>query len=160
MLSVADLLAELFPDGLQQSLLITLGNSLRRDDGVGPYLAERLQNIPGLCLENVGDRPERSIDLVPQYRLRQLVFVDAADFAGEPGEVRLIDSDTLSSKCLSSHRLPLAAVIAWIEREFSVSCHCLGVQVADMSLGEGLSPEVAASAEKMIDWFCQQSIET
>lgn len=137
---------------------MTLGTSLRGDDGVGPYLAERLRDVPGLWLENAGDRPERAIDLVQQYRLRQLVFIDAADFAGEPGEIRLIDNNALNSVCLSSHRLPLAALIAWIEQEFSVSCRCLGGQVADMSLGKGSSPDVAASAETLVDWFWRQPI--
>lgn len=152
---VAEVLSELLSAGLENTLLISLGNSLRSDDGVGPYLAGQLANIPGVQIENAGDCPERAIDFVPARQPQQVVFIDAADFGAHPGSVRVIKSVELSNRSLSSHRLPLPALIDWIEAEHSVSCHCLGIQAGSMQIGEGLTPEVAETAGLLIDWFEQ-----
>ncbi|WP_172399748.1 hydrogenase maturation protease [Geothermobacter hydrogeniphilus] len=153
---VAELLTELFTDRLPESLLVGLGNPLRRDDGVGPYLAEELAKLSGIRSENAGDRPERAIDFAARHRPRQLVFLDAADFGGRPGELRRIDPSELSSRSLSSHRLPLPALIAWIEAEYPTRCFCLGIQAVDMQLGEGLTPAVAATTAELLDWFARR----
>lgn len=152
---VADILAGLLPRGLQQSLLITLGNRLRSDDGVGPYLAERLSRVPGVRIENAGDRPERAIDYVHKYRPRHVVFLDAADFGGAPGTLRRIDRSEIVKRSLSTHRLPLSALIDWIEQESDAHCDCLGIQAATMQLGEELSSAVEKTAGEIIVWFKQ-----
>jgi len=150
---VADTLNEFFAEGVGKTLLVCLGNSLRSDDGVGPYLAEQLESVPGICIENAGDRPERAIDFVSKYRPEKLVFLDAADFGGQPGVLRQIEPFELSELCLSSHRLPLAALIDWIEAEYSTPCRCLGIQAGSMQLGEKLTPEVAQAAVQVVKWF-------
>lgn len=134
-------------------MLITLGNSLRSDDGIGPLLAKQLGSIPGILIENAGDRPERAIDFVALHRPQKVVFIDAADFAGKPGDLRWIEPSELTERSLSSHRLPLAAMIDWIESEYPTECLCLGVQVGSMQLGEGLTPEVAETAAQIVCWF-------
>ncbi len=153
---VAEVLEELFTGRLAESLLVGLGNPLRRDDGVGPYLAGKLARLPGIRSENAGDRPERAIDFAARHRPRQLVFLDAADFGGRPGELRRIEPSELSSRSLSSHRLPLPALIAWIEAEYPTRCHCLGIQAGSLQLGEGLTPAVAATAGELIGWFAHR----
>ncbi len=150
---VAEILAEQLASGATWTLLITLGNSLRRDDGVGPLLAGQLAHLPNLLIENAGDRPERAIDFVASHRPQKVIFIDAADFGGQPGDLRWIQPAELTERSLSSHRLPLVALIDWIESEHPVVCHCLGVQVGSMQLGEGLTPEVAKTAAEIIDWF-------
>ena len=150
---VAETLNDFFAEGVGNTLLVCLGNSLRTDDGVGPYLAEQLETVPGICIENAGDRPERAIDFVSKHRPAKLVFLDAADFGGPPGALRQIEVAELSGRCLSSHRLPLAALIDWIETEYSTPCRCLGIQAGSMQLGEELTPEVAQAAVQVVKWF-------
>ncbi len=152
-MSVAETLDPLFPNGLSNTLLISLGNSLRKDDGVGPYLAMQLAKISGVKIENAGDRPERSIDFAESHRPEQIVFLDAADFGCKPGTLRQIETSELVERSLSSHRLPLSALIDWIEAEYSICCFCLGIQAGSMQLGEELTPEVTQTAEHMIRWF-------
>jgi hydrogenase 3 maturation protease len=150
---VAETLDELFSDGFDDTLLISLGNSLRSDDGVGPYLAQQLDKIPGIMIEDAGDRPERAIDFVDTHRPRRVLFIDAADFGGKPGMLRRIETSELLGSSLSSHRLPLSALITWIEGEYATPCRCLGIQTGSMQLGEELTPEVAQASVEMIAWF-------
>ncbi len=151
-------LEDLLSAGLENSLLISLGNTLRSDDGVGPYLAEQLAKIPGVRIEDAGDRPERAMDFVSSHQLQQVVFIDAADFGAVPGTLREIKAEELTTRCFSSHRLPLPALIDWIETEHQVRCRCLGIQAGSMRPGEGLSPEVAATAKRLIDWVAKKVI--
>lgn len=150
---VAETLEQLRDGRLAQILLIGLGNSLRKDDGIGPFLAEALSKNPNLMVENAGDRPERAIDFVDIHRPQKVVFLDAADFGGKPGTLRWIKKSELVERSLSSHRLPLSPLIDWIEAEYSTRCQCLGIQAGSMQLGEGLTPEVARSADQIIEWF-------
>jgi hydrogenase 3 maturation protease len=152
-LSVIELLDSLFYDREQHSLILCLGNSLRSDDGVGPYLASCLRGHARTAVEDLATRPERCLDLVTDYRPDQVVFVDAADFGAPPGTLQLIDRLQLDEHTLSSHRLPLAPLCEWIEREHGIPCHCLGIQPASLQLGEKLSPAVAAIAKQILDWF-------
>lgn len=154
---VAEFLRQLFPSGVRHCLLITLGNTLRSDDGVGPYLAEQLRGIAGLQIENAGDRPERSVHWVERYRPRTVVFLDVADFGGAPGDLRHIGPGELVNSSLSTHRLPLAALIAWIEQENNVQCYCLGIQAASLQPGETLSTPVSVTADLLIEWFKLQA---
>lgn len=150
---VAETLGKLFVDGFDNTLLICLGNSLRSDDGVGPYLGQQLEKIPGVLIEDAGNRSERALDFADVYRPQKIIFLDAADFGGQPGDLRLLANTELVERSFSSHRLPLSALIDWIETEHPTRCLCLGIQAGSMQFGEELTPAVARTAAQMIDWF-------
>ncbi len=156
-MSVAETLHALIGEKLDKTLLITMGNSLRSDDGVGPYIAERLEGLSGIQIEDAGNRPERSIDWVEEYQPELVVFLDAADFGGIPGELRRIDARALAKRSLSSHRLPMEPLIAWIEQESGAKCNCLGIQASSLDLGEQIAQPVIDTAEQIIDWLNQQA---
>lgn len=155
-MSVVELLESLFSSQLGQSLILGLGNSLRSDDGVGPYLVSRLHEHPSLAAEDLANRPERCLDLVTFYKPDQVIFFDAADFAAPPGTLALLDRRQLDEHTLSSHRLPLRPLWEWIEREYRIPCHCLGIQPASLQLGEELSPAVAITAGQILGWFSRK----
>lgn len=155
-MSVAEILSEIFTDDGQRSLIVTLGNCLRSDDGAGPYLAERLRLVSGLCVENVGEQPERAIDMVQQHLPQQVVFVDAAAFGAAPGRLKRIAMSDIVTRSLSTHRLPLTIIVDWIEQEYAINCYCLGIQPESMQLGEALSPAVLKTVEEIVSWFQQK----
>ncbi len=83
-MSVAETLHALIGEKLDKTLLITMGNSLRSDDGVGPYIAERLEGLSGIQIEDAGNRPERSIDWVEEYQPELVVFSRCRRFRRHP----------------------------------------------------------------------------
>lgn len=133
------------------TLFITVGNSFRSDDGVGPYIAERI----GLLLENTvilnaGDKPENIIDSAIEIKPARTIIIDAADFGGTPGEVRLIPEDLVPDNTLSTHTFPLRVITRVIAEDTGSEVFFLGIQPAGMALGEGLSEEVRKSADAII----------
>jgi len=135
------------------TLYVTLGNPLRSDDGVGPYVAERADGIPGLRIRDAGERPERALDWAMELRPVTLVFIDAADFGGAPGETRDLPVESLEKTTFSTHRLPLPAIMDWISHETGAACRCIGIQLSSTALGEGLTPPVQQAADRLVDWL-------
>lgn len=137
------------PAGL--TLVITVGNSLRTDDGVGPYIASRVGTPrEGICLLDVADRPEDGIDEAVEKRPAKTVMIDAADFGGRPGEARIIPPELIPDTTLSTHTFPLKIITKILEEETGSDVFFLGIQPESVSFGEGLSPEVEKTAVEII----------
>ena len=139
----------LFPPLPGKTLYITIGNTLRGDDGVGPVIAARLAGMTGVLIKDAGDRPERAMDLVAEIRPDRVVFIDAADFGGVAGEVRELPLESLADSAFSTHRIPLPVIAEWITNETGAECRCIGIQPVSMTIGVGLSPEVEQAAAEI-----------
>lgn len=152
-MSAKDLQQTLFGPDRQSTVYITLGNPLRSDDGVGPYITGKVSDAGNICIRDAGQRPERALDWAMELRPETIIFIDAANFGGEPGEIRRLAREELEESCFSTHRLPLAAIIDWIKRETGATCHCIGIQLSSASPGEELSAPVLRSAERIVEWL-------
>lgn len=151
-MTTADLRA-LFSSGKDgTTLVITVGNSLRGDDGVGPYIACNIGLPSGnLSVIDAGERPEGILDRISDIKPKTTVIIDAADFGGSAGEIRLIPEDKVSNATLSTHRFPLAAIGMLIAADTGSEVHYLGIQPAEHGFGQGLSPEVRKAADTIAD---------
>ena len=132
------------------TVVITAGNPWRRDDGVGPYISERLRGVPGLAVIAAGQNPENIVDEVLALRPARVLVIDAADFGGRPGELRLLAAEQIPSCTLSTHMIPLNVITALIQDETGAAATFLGIQVATVTPGEGLSPPVQQAAEQVL----------
>lgn len=142
--------------------IIGIGNSMRGDDGIGETVIHQLAHtelalhehheIDLLLLDGEGTR------LLDAWRGRELVIVvDAVRGGDEPGSIHRVEVgvDPLPpwSRSTSSHGAGLAAAIDLarlldvLPRELVV----FGVEPGDLSMGEGLSPEVMAVVPRLVD---------
>jgi hydrogenase 3 maturation protease len=131
-------------------LVITVGNPLRADDGAGPFVAAAAQPRPGLTVLDAGEHPENIFDRATAVRPARIIFIDAADFGGVPGEVRVLPGETLSDHTLSTHRFPLPAVARILAEDTGAGVAFVGIQPATVAFGEKLSPQVQRAAEELI----------
>jgi hydrogenase 3 maturation protease len=92
---------------------------------------------------------DEAIGLAPKY----IVVIDAADFGGAPGEVRVIEESAIPRTTLSTHMIPLNVVTGIISEQTGAKVAFIGIQVKSAALGEGLSPEVRAAAEQLLGTF-------
>ncbi len=130
------------------TLLITVGNAWRFDDGVGPYLARRLAGVGGgYVLLDAGDRPEDVLDAAAAVAPAKVVVLDAADFGGAPGEVRIIPPERVPGSTLTTHSIPLSVLAGILARDTRAPVLFVGIQPQSVALGEGLSEPVRAAAE-------------
>lgn len=141
------------------TLYITVGNNFRGDDGVGPYIAELLCGINNskISVINAGEHPENIIDNAVNLNPSKIVLIDTASFNGYPGEIRILDEDSISSYILSTHTFPITAVTSIIKEDTGCEVHYIGIQPKNLSLGEGLSLEVKKSAEIISNFVISNS---
>jgi len=147
--------------------VIGLGNSLRRDDGIGVIILGCLLNHyprPGIDYLDFGIA---SFDLIHRLRDYDTVLLIDGINAGLPiGELKIFDleqaSFTNKDNALSSHELNLKDIFKLTrDLEIKTKIYVAGIQVADVGFGESLS---AALKEKLpeltegIDKFIQERL--
>lgn len=146
-------------------LVIGYGNTLRRDDGAGAVAARLLAADPRLARPEVEVReayqllPEMSMDIA---EATLVVFVDA-DMRGLPGALEIHeidpgtaardDADARGDPGASSHHVgggELVALAATLSGR-APEAVAIGIGVADLELGEGLSPAVEAALPRVVE---------
>lgn len=136
-----------------RNVLVTVGNSFRGDDGVGPYVALQLGSLPSLKVLDAGFTPENIMDEVIDYAPAKMVVVDAAKFGGEPGKVELIGEHAIPETTLSTHTIPLNVIARLIRDSLpQLEVVFVGIQTNTVALGtESLSDEVKAAADDLVE---------
>ena len=144
------------PDGdgeaaLTAAVVIGVGNSYRRDDGVGPAVAAAVEalGLPGVRV-HWGTETTAIRDAWAEAGLA--VVVDAAA-GGTPGRVRRCELDDLTEETtVSTHELSLRQTyeLALALDRAPGSVLVVTVDVADTGHGVGLSPAVAAALPEAV----------
>ena len=139
------------------NIILTVGNTLRRDDGLGPYIYKGLNYINNLNknieIINVGINPENYIDNIIDKMPDKIIIIDAASFYGKAGEIRAFDIEDIPGSSLSTHNIPLSLIAALIKSEMEVEIIFLGIQIQDIGFGEGLNGEIKSSSDELINYF-------
>jgi len=132
-------------------LIITIGNSYRSDDGVGPYIARQINKYKkDFTILNAEDQPENIIDEATRLKPGKIVIIDAADFGGMPGEIRLIEKKDIPDTSLSTHSFSPNILAAIIEEDTGADVLFLGIQPESIQFGEGISKPVKEAAGKIL----------
>ena len=132
-------------------LVLGYGNTLRRDDGVGPKAADAIEALalPGVqTLSCALLTPELA---EPISRARSVVFVDAAVDA--PREVQLRKLAPAGSSQIMAHAASPATMLALARDVFGHAPEgwLLTIPVADIGIGEDLSPFAQRGLEIAIE---------
>jgi hydrogenase maturation protease len=132
------------------NVVIAVGNEFRRDDGVGPAIAERVRSLdlPGVRVVTTDGEPTRVLDAWTGADLA--VIVDAVMVHDPaPGRVHRLAVDGLpsSASASSSHGLgiPEAVELARALGRMPGRIVFYTVEVSETGFGAGLSAPVAAA---------------
>ncbi len=133
---------------------VFLGNEFRNDDGVGPYIAKKINN-PKIKVINAEQTFENYIFDIIEFHPTDVIVVDAAFFGGRVGEIRILDEKKLSQvKMVSTHSLPLNLLIDMIRSEIAdVNFIIIGIQISNVDYGEKISDDVRKSADVLVEFF-------
>jgi len=158
---VADLRRAAAPLGA--ALVVGVGNPDRGDDGAGPAVVEELRRIgatggrpdvaqppsavslprsEGLAVLDAGDAPERYLGPMAESGAAVVVFVDAVDFGGEPGQAALLEERDLPRRSCVTHRSSLGLVMRYLQEQAGQGSLLLGIQPGSVAVGQGLTPAV------------------
>ena len=139
--------------------VIGIGNPLRRDDGIGIVLLEKLiekkDELPS-DIEYIdgGTGGMNLLHLLARFDIA--IILDAVNFDGHPGELRLFTSEEVRSKKvslnISTHESDFLKVIQ-LSKELEKQpdeLFIFGIQPKDTSFGKGLSPELQRNIELLL----------
>jgi hydrogenase maturation protease len=137
--------------GRTRCLILACGNTLREDDGVGPWLAqwaeERFASEPRVAaIARQQLTPELALDLA---EVQAVIFVDCAVHAAA-GEVQLrpVEAAEVAGSALGTHHLGAAELLALSKELYGsvpLSSLVLTVGAASLELREGFSEAVQAA---------------
>ena len=108
--------------------LVGIGNRLAGDDGAGSAVAERLAGRVAARIIDAGIAPENHLEPIVRDEPDTIVLVDAVDFGGEPGSVRMLDPGALSAGGLSTHATSLGMVHDYLRARSPARAVILGIQ--------------------------------
>ncbi|GAA0717213.1 hydrogenase maturation protease [Dactylosporangium roseum] len=143
-------------------VVIGIGNPYRRDDGVGPAVIQRLRGA-GLTGATLAESDGDVGTLITLWERRRLAVVVDAVYGhhGRPGRVHrhvMAGRPGGPARGTSSHTVDLGEAVA-LARELGRlpgRMVVLGVEVADVGYGLGLTPAVATAVERVVE----QVVET
>lgn len=139
--------------------IIGIGNLLRNDDGVGIILLEKLiENKKKLPkgIEYV-DGGTSGMGLLHQLARFDIVFViDAVDFNGTPGELRLFKPEDVVNRkynlSISTHDIDFLKIVKLSKKlKEKPEIFIFGIQPRDTSFSKGLSPELQQKINYILD---------
>jgi len=147
--------------------VIGLGNSLRRDDGIGVIILGSLLNSyrrPGIDYLDFGIA---SFDLIHRMQDYATVLLIDGINAGLPiGELKIFDLEQASftdkESAISSHELNLKDIFK-LTRDLGIKTkiYVAGIQVADVGFGESLSGALKEKLQELteqVDKFIQERL--
>jgi len=138
-------------------LVLGIGNTLLSDDGVGVHVIRALENGRTNLPENQRDVRLRDagtlgLALLPEIaEAQRLIIVDAANFGGEPGEVRLFEAEhmdtALGASRLTPHEISMSDLVSAARLSDSLPERraLVAIQPADTALGLDPTGPVAAA---------------
>jgi hydrogenase maturation protease len=142
---------------LNRKAVIAIGNTLRRDDGIGVVTLDALVNCRKKCRVDYLNFGIASFDLL--YRIQKydrILLIDGINASLEPGELRIFDLSKieydLKDSITSSHELNLKDLFE-LSRRLGIKSEIFvaGIQLKDTSFGEGLSKDLENKKEEIID---------
>lgn len=138
-------------------VVIGLGNRFVHDDGAGLEVVAELRRR-GLAGKGVEIRgyEEMDLSLLEEFGgASRIVIVDSMKSGTKPGTVSLYEvaEDPGEVSLPSLHELELSGMVGLARRMGVVSCPVLivGIEPADLSVGEGLSREVRSAVPAAVE---------
>lgn len=147
---------------LPSTLLVGIGNTLRSDDAIGLWVAERIaeKNIPTLVVKTLQGEGTRLLDLWENFG--RVFLIDAVSAGAKPGTCFFLTVEQISSfrrQCApSSHLYSIfdAIELARVLKKLPSELIFCGVQVKSVAYGNSISEEVLAGARDVVSFLLKE----
>ncbi|MEN6378342.1 MAG: hydrogenase maturation peptidase HycI [Methanofastidiosum sp.] len=133
--------------------VLGVGSELRGDDGVGPYLSEKLSSFNSESFLSInGDLvPENFTRDLKKFRPDNIIIIDAAFMEKSAGDIEIVRINDLIGISFSSHSMPLSVLGKYLLQEIGANVYILGIQAINIDFGSEISLEVREAADKIFE---------
>lgn len=134
-----------------RAVILGIGNPLKGDDGVGPFVCQQLRDSK-LSAEiiDAGTVPENYIQVIVKKAPAVLLVIDAIDFGAEAGAIEVFRPEQLSSYAISTHTLSPRLFVDMLSRQIKADVYFIGIQPAQTHLGQSMSGQVKEAAQLLL----------
>ncbi|MFH1198436.1 MAG: hydrogenase maturation protease [bacterium] len=142
-------------EGVESSriVFVGLGNKYRSDDSSGIIFLNMLKAISFFeesGFIEAGTNPENYLEKILILNPAVVVFIDAADYGGSPGEIRLMESEKIDSLGFSTHTYSIKIIEEYLSAHGEIKFHYIGIQPLSTEYGKEVS---LAVGDKINDFF-------
>ena len=132
-------------------VVVGIGNTLKRDDGFGPMLVERLKKNRRLECIDAGTAPENYIGKIIKLNPDTVLIVDAVHLGLKPGSYEIIEKKDILKSGFTTHDISPNMFIEFLENQTKSKIYMLGIQPEDVSFGGGLSKRLKTKIDEIED---------
>ncbi len=144
-----------FLSDFDKLIILGVGNELKSDDGVGPFVINKLieENIENenLIFINAETVPENFTGKIRKEQPTHVIIVDACLMGCQPGDIKIVDKDDFVNIGISTHSMSLSYFVKYLERDNDFKVIFVGIEPETMDWGEEPTEIVQKSAYRFID---------
>lgn len=139
----------------EKLIVLGVGNELKSDDGVGPFIIKKLkdENIENknLLFIDAETVPENFTGKIRKENPTHLIIVDACLMDSQPGEMQIVNKYEFASIGISTHSMSLSFFVRYLEKDTDFRIIFVGIEPETMDWGEKPTPVVEKAANDFIE---------
>ena len=146
---------ENFLDGFEKLIVLGVGNELKCDDGVGPYIIKRLQeqiveDKGRLLFIDAQTVPENFTGKIKKENPTHVIIVDACLMGRQPGDIKIVDKDDFANIGISTHSMSLSFFVKYLEQDIDSGIIFVGIEPESMDYADNPTEKVEKAANEFI----------
>ncbi|MDD5506213.1 MAG: hydrogenase maturation protease [Candidatus Omnitrophica bacterium] len=141
-------------------VILGIGNTLRRDDGIGSLLAQMIHTKVPYLVYDAASSPENYLGKIIKDKPDNIIIIDAVDYGAKPGGFSLLEAeDVETTNLFATHNASISLTINYLKNNLKVDIIILVIQPKSIAFGEGLSRELEETLNTLGEWFCESGKE-
>lgn len=139
----------------EKLIVLGVGNELKSDDGVGPYIIKKLkeENIENKNLLFIDAKtvPENFTGKIRKEKPTHLIIVDACLMESNPGDIQIVNKYEFANIGISTHSMSLSFFVRYLEKDTDFRIIFVGIEPETMEWGANPTPKVEKTAMEFIE---------
>jgi hydrogenase 3 maturation protease len=138
----------------KKKLFVGVGNLLKKDDGIGVYISNRIKTRDSVSSLTVEASIENYIGKINSLNPDVLILIDCMDMKAAPGTYKLFQPGQIHDLTFNTHNISLGRLSEF----FTMPVFILGIQPETVDFGENISHLVKSIADKIIKQINKQEV--
>lgn len=143
-----------FLEGCEKLIVLGVGNELKCDDGVGPYIINKLkdENIENgdLLFIDAKTVPENFTGKIRKECPTHIIIVDACLMGGEPGDMKIVSEEDFADIGISTHSMSLSFFVRYLQQGTDFKITFVGIEPESMDYDDRPTENVEKAAEEFV----------
>ncbi len=155
-----------FLEGYEKLIILGIGNELKFDDGVGPFIISKLNDFKlnsNILLINAFTVPENFTGKIRAENPSHIIIIDACLMGLKAGDVKIVDRKDFVNIGISTHSMSLNYFVKFLNNDNVlfigiepenlelIDSDSLGVEVIDYEFNGQLTSNVQKGADYLIN---------